>query len=305
MSGSPKRPDPDIPQLSRRYVKLCDPEDFKDPELIAAVRDILPERDPHAHVERKVWEFAMLALFLDEVGALGEDTEILSVGAGDERILFWLANRVGAVVACDIYGGGRFAGGEAAPSMLEDPGAHAPFAYRADRLKVRYMDARQLEFPEASFDVAFSLSSIEHFGTREDVARSARELGRVLRPGGYAVIVTECLVRHHPLDVVAGAAGTLLRLGRPGRRRGTWRRGMLTEMFTASELQRDIVGPSGLQLLQPLLRTLSSRAFANVVPSDPARWPADFAPYPMLMMRAERSLFTSVCLVLRKPSPAP
>ena len=84
---------------------------------------------------------------------------------------------------------------EALASMLTEPRAHAPFPYREDRLEVRYMDGRELAFPDASFDVVFSVSSIEHFGGPRDIARAARELGRVLRPGGHAVIITECFVQ--------------------------------------------------------------------------------------------------------------
>src|SRR2546422_933977 len=132
------------PPLSRQYVKLCDLRDFEDPAIIEKAREILPERDPVADAERKVWEFVTLALFLEDVGRLHDGTEALAVGAGDERILFWLANRVGRVVATDIYGEGKFADREAAASMLEEPGAHAPFPYREDRLEVRRMDARDL-----------------------------------------------------------------------------------------------------------------------------------------------------------------
>lgn len=294
----------ETPTLSRQYVKLCDPRDFEDPALLEMLRSILPERDPRTHIERKAWEFAMLALFLSEVGLLTDDARALSVGAGDERILFWLANRVGQIVACDIYGQGRFAAAEAAPSMLDDPAAHAPFPYRTDRLEARFMDARELAFPAGTFDFVFSLSSLEHIGTRADVARSARELGRVLAPGGYAVIATECLVRHHPLDAVAGAARTLGTLARPVRERGTWRRGLLTEMFTPAELQRQIVAPSGLELVQPLDLGLSRTAWELVLPADPGSWPAGTKPFGMVLLRAARSVFTSVCLVMRK-APAP
>jgi hypothetical protein len=156
--------------LSRHYAKPCDPRDFDDPEVLDVLRDILPERDPRTHVERKVWEFAMLALFLRDVGRLHDGTEALAIGAGDERIVFWLANHIGRVVATDIYGASDFAHREADSSMLTDPAAHAPFAYREDHLEVRWMDARKLEFPDESFDVAFSLSSIEHFGTPAQIA---------------------------------------------------------------------------------------------------------------------------------------
>jgi len=205
-------------------VKLCDVGDFADPELLAMIRELIPERDARAHAERNAWELAMLALFLRDAGRLHERTEALAVGAGDERIVFWLANRIGRVVATDIYGAGTFAGREAFASMLTEPRAHAPFPYREDRLEVRYMDGRELEFPDSSFDVVFSVSSIEHFGGPADIARAARELGRVLRPGGHAVVLTECFVHRHPLS--AAPVDFALRLASLGRlrRRATPRR---------------------------------------------------------------------------------
>ena len=277
--------------LRRQYVKVCDIADFDDPEFLAMVQSILPERDPLAHVERKVWEFAMLALFMKDVGRLGQDTEALSVGAGDERIVFWLANRVGRVVASDIYGEGEFSGNEAQASMLEDPAAHSPFPYREDHLEVVWMDGRDLRFSDDSFDVVFTLSSIEHFGSGRDVARSAAEIGRVLKPGGYAVVVTECLVRFHPFDALTRGLRRVLRA--PG--------GPLAELFAPRELVRQIVRPSGLTLLQPLELELSARAWERVTPADPRKWPGSETPYPMILMGAARSVFTSVCLVMQKP----
>jgi SAM-dependent methyltransferase len=283
-------------------VKLCDGADFDDPELLAMVREIIPERDPRAHVERKAWEFAMLALFLREAGRLHDGTEALAVGAGDERIVFWLANRIGRVVATDIYGAGGFAEREAEASMLADPRAHAPFPYREDRLEVRRMDGRELAFPDASFDVVFSVSSIEHFGGPADIARAARELGRVLRPGGHAVIITECFVKRHPLN--AAPVDFVLRLASVGRlrRTATPRRRAGVDVLTARELDRWIVRPSGLALLQPLDSSISAASYENVARlragHDPEPATGSFHPHVLLQFRG--SLFTSVCLTLQK-----
>jgi ubiquinone/menaquinone biosynthesis C-methylase UbiE len=252
-------------------------------------------------VERKVWEFAMLALFLEGAGSLGEKTSALAIGAGDERMVFWLANRLGRVVATDIYGEGSFAEREATASMLTDPAAHAPFPYREDRLEVRHADARDLPFPDASFDVAFSLSSIEHFGGPADVARAAREMGRVLKPGGHAMVVTECFVRLHPLETaMADAAVRALTLG--AKRRGATPRRRLIEGFTPRELRTRIVRPSGLELMQPLDLSLSRESWDNltVTHADGRLEPATGSFYPHVLLRAGRSVFTSVCLPLRK-----
>ena len=79
------------------------------------------------------------------------------------------------------------------------------------------MDARRLDLPDDSFDVVFSLSSIEHFSSPRAIARAAAEMGRVLRPGGHAFIATECFVRRHPLN--AAPVDFAIRLATLGRKR--------------------------------------------------------------------------------------
>jgi SAM-dependent methyltransferase len=290
--------------LSRRYCKLCDVEDFDDPAFLAMARDVLPERDPARHIERKVWEFVMCALFLEEMSRLRESTAALAVGAGDERILFWLANRVGRVVATDIYGRGHFSDREAGMSMLEDPASHAPFPYREDRLEVQWMDARDLRFDDASFDVVLSLSSIEHFGGPGDVASAAREIGRVLRPGGHAFLATDCFVRLHPRD--RAGVQTVVRAITLGRRRGGARpfRRTYLDGFTNAELTWQIVQPSGLALLQPVERSVSDDSWQNLTRIDSRT--AELAPrsgsfYPHILVQVSRSVLTSVGLALQKP----
>jgi SAM-dependent methyltransferase len=290
--------------LTRQYAKLCEIEDFADARIVGRIAEILPERDPLAHIERKAWEFAMLTLVLEDLGRLGRDTTALAVGAGTERIAFWLANRVGKVVATDIYGASDFGRQEAPASMLADPAAHAPYPYDADSLDVRFMDARELQFEDASFDVVYSLSSIEHFGSPRDKAQAAGELGRVLRPGGHAVVITECFVRRHPLN--AAPVDFAIRLATAGRKRRVAtprRRGYLDEPFTAAELQRLIVAPSGLELMQPLDLGVSAQTWTNLTRQVEGRVAESRAGtfYPHILLQVDRSVFTSVCLPLRKP----
>jgi SAM-dependent methyltransferase len=295
-------------QLSRQYAKLCDLRDFQDPRLLETMRSLIPERNPEEHIERKVWEYAMVMLFLGDTGHLDDDSEVLSVGAGDERVLFWLTNHVGRMVATDIYGEGPFAAREAEASMLTDPAAHLPFPeypWRSERMDVRWMDARTLEFPDQSFDAVFTVSSIEHFGSPAEIARSAAEIGRVLKPGGHAMIITEYLVRRHPLN--AAPVDYAVKLASRGRQRSIAtprRRAVVADTFTRRELYRSVIKPSGLELMQPLDLKVSPETWSNMtisMPDGTLRYSTG-QKYPMIMVQVDRSVFTSVCLPLVKPS---
>jgi SAM-dependent methyltransferase len=289
-------------RLSRQYAKVCELEDFRVPDLAATIEEIAPGEEA-ARPHRKPWEFAMGALFLGEVGRLGGDAEILDVGAGSEPILYWMANRARRVVAIDIYGRGGFGEREAAASMLADPAAHAPYDYPADRLEVRDMDARRLEFEDESFDAVVSFSSIEHFGAPDDIAASAREIGRVLRPGGHAFLVTEVFVDHHPLDrAPVFFAVRALTLGRRCST-ATLRERPIAECFTPRELRKRVIEPSGLELMQPLAlgQSPASRENVHTVNADGSVTSSTGQPYPHLAIKAHLSTFSSVCLPLVKP----
>jgi len=287
--------------LSRQYVKLCEREDFDDPQLLAALREVIAEIPPERQLHRKYWEYAMVVLYLREVGALGDATSILGVAAGHEEVLYWLTNHAGHVVATDIYGEGGFAGREARADMLADPDAFAPYPYRRERLEVRHADARALDFPNASFDVVYSLSSIEHFGGPRDIAAAAREMARVLRSGGHLLLATECFLGRHIADTaILQYAARLLSGGRvcptatPGHR--------VTEVFTPAELQRRVIAPTGLDLVQPLSLGVSRRTFENVITfgADGSLTPATGEDYPHIVLRSRGAPWTSAFLALRK-----
>ena len=76
----------------------------------------------------------------------------------------------------------------------------------------------------------------------------------------------------------------------------------MIEGFTARELRSRIVRPSRLELMQPIDTTLSPESWRNLTVThgdgrlDPAT--GDF--YPHVLLKSGRSVFTSVCLPLRK-----
>jgi SAM-dependent methyltransferase len=167
------------------------------------------------------------------------------------------------------------------------------------------MNALDLRFPDETFDIVYSLSSIEHFGGTAGAAQGAREMARVLKPGGHAVITTECLVGRHVLD--HAPVQYAIRLATFGRRcAGATPRRRATEVFTPAELQRFIVEASGLELVQPLDTSISERSFENL-----AHMGADGQPstasgnvFPHIVLKAFGAPWTSVFLALRKPSAA-
>jgi ubiquinone/menaquinone biosynthesis C-methylase UbiE len=59
----------------------------------------------------------------------------------------------------------------------------AAFGHRSD---VRVMDAENLEFPDATFDVVYSWGVLHH---SPDTAKAVREVYRVLKPGGEARVM--------------------------------------------------------------------------------------------------------------------
>ena len=293
-------------QLSRQYNKLCDLPDFEDPKLRAVLRDIVaPGYAPEAEVRRKFWEYAMLGSYLEEVGALTEAAEVLSIAAGHEEPLYWLTNRVKRVVATDIYGQGGFAEGgamEADAVMLNDPGRFAPYPYREDHLEVRSMDALNVDYPDNSFDVVFSLSSIEHFGQPEAIRRAAAEMGRVVKPGGHLVIVTEVLVKAHPLDWAPLQVAIKTLSGGRRLERATMKKRMM-DAFRPRELQRDVIAPTGLEPVQPIDYTLSPSTYDNLITwvGDDMR-PASGNEYPHILLKGHGSPWTSAFIAFQKPA---
>jgi SAM-dependent methyltransferase len=145
-------------------------------------------------IHRKSWEYAMCVHGLDALGVVHPEAVGLAVGAGSERPLYHYANTIRRIIATDLYDTEAH---EGTPLMLNEPERFAPFAYRQDHLEVLRMPADRLDFPDASFDFVFCLSSIEHFGSRETQRRSLDEMARVLKCGGVACIITELILTDH------------------------------------------------------------------------------------------------------------
>jgi SAM-dependent methyltransferase len=201
-------------------VQLCElanPAKWDNPAWTAHLRS-LGLTDHKLSMHRKFYEFTQLAYGLERLGLLNDSTSVLSVGAGHEAVLYWLANHVGRVAATDLYEGiwQDVQSREGDAGVIHDPASYAPFPYREDRLEFLRMDATHLEFEDDRFDVAYSLSSIEHFGGADGAGRAIDEMARVVKPGGIVAFATEYAIAGPPHPEVFQPDQIALLVNRPG-----------------------------------------------------------------------------------------
>ncbi len=166
-------------------VQLCElanPAKWDNPEWRRVLDALRLPAEKKLAMHRKAYEFTQAAWGLDRLGALTESARVISVGAGHESLAYWLANRVRLVIATDLYPGDweASAGSEGDARVIKHPEEFAPFAYRREHLRFLRMDGRRLAFADAAFDVAYSLSSIEHFGGFAGARLAVEEMARVL-----------------------------------------------------------------------------------------------------------------------------
>jgi SAM-dependent methyltransferase len=254
-----------------RDVQLCElanPAKWDNPEWLAILKSLAAAPIEKAQMHRKGYELTQTIFGLQRLGALTDTTRILSVGAGHEPILYWLANHAGQVVATDLYEGEWQAwfAREGDPAVLGDPSVYAPFPYRRDRLSFLRMDGSRLGFVDRAFDACYSLSSIEHFGGVDGARRSVAEMARVLKPGGILALATEWCVR----GVAAG------------------------EVFAPEDVRRIIDQPS-LRLVQPIDDRVWDR-----YDTPPVDLRIDRYQTPHMLLKDRQTIFTSVFVFLEK-----
>ncbi len=263
---------PEAPTQSTRLNVICRPELWDVAGWERAWGELeLPTDSSKYH--RKAFEWAHAAYGLRRLGAIGPSRTVVGVGAGHERMLYWLTNVTDRVIATDLYRG-EFTSTiaeEADPEFLRDPDRFAPFAYRRDRLFALPADGLALPLRTSSVDAVYSLSSIEHFGGHTAAREAMREMCRVLKPGGIACVATELILEG----------------------------GVDAEYFTMDELVEHVIRGNGMVLVEPLDDTFPSREVID----EPVWLPhVEVTPHLVLAIGALR--WTSVVLFFRKPTRA-
>jgi SAM-dependent methyltransferase len=297
------------PSLS--YSKLCELEDFRDPDLRALMRDMAgvgAERPhyPDGEEHRKPWEVAMSARALRDFGALHEDAEILGVGAGSEVTIFWLTRHVRRVFATDLYlTEDSWSSTDSGAGMLHAPERETRLDWNPRRLVVQHMDALDLRYEDESFDGIFSSGSIEHFGDLEKIHKSVEEMYRVLRPGGVVGLATEFRLAGPP----PGLPGTVLfdesELRQVLLDGLDWQLPSAIDFSISDETNAapvDFDSLVELSMAEPSLWTKLKDALGREVEPPPTAVRHLPTPYPHIVLRKGDHLWTSVHVTLIKPS---
>lgn len=274
--------------------KPCELDDFTDPELINALRVNLGSEAlfrhewPIGNEDRKFWEIAMAIIAFQRYVPPTSRGVALGVGAGTEPTTYILTNFFSQVIATDLYGHKTWKA--FAPAlMLAIPERYAgaiPFNRR--RLIVQHMSALDLRIESESIDFIYSSSSIEHVGGPDQIALAAREMGRVLKPGGILSLSTELRVN--------GSAAPLS---------GT------TYLFDREHLDTLVRIPSGCWYVDPPSYSLSAQTLNSSVPfrNEPADVNVDeqhilkkrWSQYPHIVLSHENLMWTSIHVALKKP----
>lgn len=244
--------------------RVCNLEEFEDPT--------------RAH--RKNWEIEQAVSLM--TGQIRRKTaRVLGVGAGKESTIFQMTNYA-EVHATDMYAGAGGWAGDAPAQMLIDPGQFAPsdLDWQPEQLIVQHMDGRALRYPDDHFDAVFSSSSIEHFGTLDEISTAMREIARVVRPGGVVTLATE-----YKIDGPAGIG---------------WKNVVL---FDEAMLHDVVITPSGLELMDDLDLSVSEATLAtasNLVDAIVRHRRGQPPVLPHVVVTHEGYTFTSVHLALKK-----
>src|SRR6478736_4884894 len=113
------------------------------------------------------------------------DEQVLDVGTGRGLLLIGAARRLtsGRGIGIDVW-----STRDRSDNSLERTQTNEEVEGVKERVTLQSDDARKLSFPDASFDVVVSNLCIHNIPNAEGRAQACREIARVLRPGGTALI---------------------------------------------------------------------------------------------------------------------
>jgi arsenite methyltransferase len=113
------------------------------------------------------------------------DERVLDVGCGRGLLLIGAARRLttGKATGIDIWQSEDLSGNKP-EATIENASREGV----GERVEVKTADMRKMPFPDASFDVVISRAAIHNLYWRDDRVAAIREIARVLKPDGRAMI---------------------------------------------------------------------------------------------------------------------
>ena len=113
------------------------------------------------------------------------DESVLDVGTGRGLLMIGAAKKptTGKAVGIDIWSTKDLSG-----NAMDKTLRNADLEGVRDKIDVQNGDAAAMKFPDASFDVALSNLCLHNIPTRKGRDQACREIVRVLKPGGKAII---------------------------------------------------------------------------------------------------------------------
>ena len=146
------------------------------------------------------------------------DEQVLDIGTGSGITLIGCAQQLntGRATGIDIWD--PHAGGGTPEIFWRNARAE----HVADRVDLQNVDARNMPFADGTFDVVVSSFAAHHFGDEAERTQAAREIARVVKPGGQIVICD-----------VEKALPDLELVFQKMKFQDVWRRGRVVQMLTA------------------------------------------------------------------------
>jgi len=113
------------------------------------------------------------------------DEQVLDVGTGRGLLMIGAAKKLsaGKAIGIDIWSAKDLSG-----NRMENTLRNAELEGVRDRVELLSEDAQRLSFPDSTFDVIVSNLCLHNIPSSEGREKACREIARVLKPGGVAII---------------------------------------------------------------------------------------------------------------------